>query len=407
MDDWKTALFIAYKSVTRGSKSMLVLMIFILSLSFLNMMFISGVLAGLWNSEVQLSINLIAADLTISPQQTPTLKQFIENQNELRAQIATIPGVIATARHYQLAGSLSFDKDKNGQYKSVSGAIIATDPSAEQKVTTFDSIMIAGQSLVDTDTDKIVISSALAGGYGTPSTSDLGGVKVGDKVQITYSNGIIRTYTVKGIYNDMIGVYETFITAKEAESLLDVTNDASQILVKADLGHISVTNYETRIKAMAPNLTVQNYTDLLGSVASFEQALNLISDIVSAISVMVAAITIFVLIYVNAINKRRQIGILKAIGIKQKIIVNAYILQSLFYTLCGLAIGSVVVFGLLGPLLTAFPIPIIVGLMNLTLAYTPLAIAISILCFVVAGYLAGRIPARIVAKEDILKAIWG
>jgi putative ABC transport system permease protein len=260
---------------------------------------------------------------------------------------------------------------------------------------------------VDTDTDKIVISSALAGGYGTPSTSDLGGVKVGDKVQITYSNGIIRTYTVKGIYNDMIGVYETFITAKEAESLLDVTNDASQILVKADLDHATVTNYENRIKAMAPNLTVQNYTDLLGSVASFEQALNLISDIVSAISVMVAAITIFVLIYVNAINKRRQIGILTAIGIKQKIIVNAYILQSLFYTFCGLAIGSGVVFGLLGPLLTAFPIPIIVGLMNLTLAYTPLGIAISILCFVVAGYLAGRIPARIVAKEDILKAIWG
>jgi ABC-type antimicrobial peptide transport system permease subunit len=65
------------------------------------------------------------------------------------------------------------------------------------------------------------------------------------------------------------------------------------------------------------------------------------------------------------------------------------------------------VFGLLGPLLTAFPIPIIVGLMNLTLAYTPLGIAISILCFVVAGYLAGRIPARIVAKEDILKEIWG
>jgi putative ABC transport system permease protein len=407
MHDWKTASFIAYRSITRGSKSMLILMIFILSLSFLNMMFISGVLSGLWNSEVQLSINLMAADLTISPQRTPTLKQFIENQKELRAEIETIPGVIATARHYQLAGSLSFDKDKNGQYKSVSGAILATDPSSEAKVTTFKDIMLSGQMLSDIDTDKIVLSSALAGGYGTPSTGDLGGVRVGDKVQITYSNGIIRMYTVKGIYNDMIGIYETFITSKEAESLLDVTNDASQILVKADLSHTPILSYQNRVKAMAPNLTVQNYNDLLGSVASFEQALNLISDIVSAISVMVAAITIFVLIYVNAINKRRQIGILKAIGIKQQIIVNSYIIQSLFYTLCGLVIGSGVVFGLLGPFLSAFPIPLIVGLMNLTLAYTPLGIAVSILCFIVAGYLAGRIPARIVAKEDILKAIWG
>jgi len=49
-------------------------------------------------------------------------------------------------------------------------------------------------------------------------------------------------------------------------------------------------------------------------------AVNLISTILSIISILVAAIVIFVIIYVNAINKRRQIGILKAIGIKQKLL---------------------------------------------------------------------------------------
>jgi len=211
--------------------------------------------------------------------------------------------------------------------------------------------MLAGQWLSDTDTDQIVLSSALAGGYGTPSTSDLGGVKVGDKVQLTYSNGDMRTYTVKGIYNDIIGIYETFITAKEAESVLSVNNSASQILIRADFSHKSPEKYETQIQALAPNLKLQNYNELLGSVASFEQALSLISIIVSTISVAVAAITIFVLIYVNALNKRRQIGILRAIGIRQSIIVNAYIIQSLFYTFCGLGIGALLVFGILQPLL--------------------------------------------------------
>ncbi len=386
---------------------MLILLIFILFLSFFNMMFISGVLTGISYSEVQALKNFLSSDLAISPQELPVHKQFILNQNEVRAEIASIPGVIATTRHYLLAGSLVFDKDKNGQYKSVSGTIIGFDPSDENAVLTFNKLLMKGQFLSDTDTDQIVMSAALAGGYGEVAPNDLGGVKVGDKVQITYSNGVMRTYTVKGIYNDLMGIYETFISAKEAESVLSVYNSASQILVKTDTTNTPVASYESKIKEMQPNLKVQNYNDLIASFASFLTALDLISAVVGVISVVVATVTIFVLIYVNAINKRRQIGILKAIGIKESIIINAYIFQSLFYTLCGVTLGVVIVFFILQPLLISHPIPIIQGLMNLILIFSPLGIFLSIASFIVAGYLAGRIPAWLVAREDILKSIWG
>ncbi|MDE1924925.1 MAG: FtsX-like permease family protein [Patescibacteria group bacterium] len=409
MQDLSTAFFIAYKSITRGNKSMLALMIFILSLSFLNMMFVSGVLAGIWQGELGAMRSFVTADINVNPQQKPQVKQFIQNQNQLRAQIETISGVEATVRHYQLAGSLSYDKDKNGQYRSVSGVILGIDPTQESKVLAADKLLLAGARLTDTDTDQIVLSSAVAGGYGSIERggSDLGGARAGDKVLVTYSNGIQRTYTVKGIYNDVLGINYTYITTKEAESVLSVSDSASQILVKVDMSRDSIADYEGRIQTIAPNLVVRDYTSLLGSIASFEKALELISIIVSVISVLVAAVTIFVLIYVNAINKRRQIGILKAIGIKQKIIVNAYIFQSLFYTLCGLGIGAIAVFGILSPLLTAHPIPLIAGALNLMLSFTSLGICISVLSFIAAGYLAGRVPARLVAREDILTAIWG
>jgi putative ABC transport system permease protein len=407
MRDLQTAAFIAYKSITKGSKSTLLLLVFILSLSFLNMMFISGVLSGITYSQVQALINFFNSDVTVGPQTFPQVKQFVPNQAQLRAQIQTIPGVIASARHYLLAGSIAFDKDRNGQFKSVSGVFIGIDPADESKVLTFDNLLIGGQQLAAGDTDQIVLSSALAGGYGIPAPSDLGGVKVGDKVRITYSNGVMRTYTVKGMYNDIVGLYETFISSKEAESILDVHDSASQILVKTDLTRMTAPDYEAKIQALAPELKVQNYNDLLGSFGSFLKALDLIQFIVGAISVVVAAITIFVLIYVNAINKRRQIGILKAIGIKKSIIVNAYIFQSIFYTICGMAIGLFMVFGLLVPLLTAYPVPLIAGFMNLVLIYSPLRVVLSILSFIAAGYLAGRIPANLVARQDILKGIWG
>lgn len=407
MNALRTAFFIAYKSIVRGRRSTFALTIFILSLSFLNMLFISGVLTGLSNSFVDVLRDLSSAEVMITPQEEPKVKQFITNQNELRRQIETIPGVIATARNYLMAGSLAFDKDRNGQYKNVSGSIVGVDPAEERRVLTIGNDLAAGQFISQDDTDQIVLSSALAGGYGDFAPSDLGGVKVGDKVRVTYENGIVRTYTVKGIYRDSIQLYESFISAREAESVLSTYDTASQILVKADLSVAPAQAYEDRIHSMAPDLVVKNYMDLLGQFTSFLNALNFISFIISVISVIVAAVTIFILIYVSAMSKRRQIGILKAIGIREDTIIYSYLIQSLFYTLCGISIGLLFAFGVLRPLLVAYPIPVVEDLINLTLAFTPVAVGASILSFIVAGFFAGRVPARLVTRGSILDAIRG
>ncbi|MGB5018259.1 MAG: FtsX-like permease family protein [Candidatus Moraniibacteriota bacterium] len=407
MKDFKTAVFIAYKSIRKGNQSMMLLIICILALSFLNMSFISGVLSGVSQSEVQVLKGYISSDVLISPQEQPRLKQYIPEVEDLRNQVSTIPGVIATARHYVTNGLLSFDKDKSGQVKTLSGSIIGIEPTEEHRVMDYKKLLFAGQFLSDDDTDQVVLSSALAGGFDALAPSDLGGVKVGDKVQITYANGILRTYTVKGIYDDTVGIFQTFVTVKEVESVLGVADSASHILIKTDLQSRSIEEYQSRIQALVPKLKVQDYYTIIASFIAFLKALDLISLTVSVISVLVAAITTFVLIYINALSKMRQIGILKAIGIKQEIIICSYIFQSLFYTLFGVMIGSGVIFGIVQPLLQMYPIPLIERLMDIVLVYTPEGIFISIAVFFVAGFLAGLIPSFLVAKKDILDTIWG
>ncbi|MCK9360830.1 FtsX-like permease family protein [Patescibacteria group bacterium] len=399
----KTAAFLAYKSILRGSRSTAVLLVFIISLSYLNILFVSGMLFGLQDLMVRSIINLFSAHVTISAQQEPRVKAYIPDQGDLRAEIETIPGVIATSRHYLLAGSIGFDKLKNGVFKYISGAIVAIHPEEEKRVLSLHTFLIDGEWLEPTDHDQIVLSSALAGGYGLFAPSDLGGVRVGDKVRIVFANEVSRPYTVKGIYNDAIGLFETFITVEEAESILSTHNEATQILVKADVETTSLDTLVRRIEDVAPNLKIQPYTVLLGSFAAFLSALDLISAIVSVISVLVAAITMFVLIYVNAINKRRQIGILKAIGIKSGIIVMSYLFQSLFYSFCGVLIGYFFVFYVLTPFMYANPIDVIFG--YLSPVYSETAIIAGIVSLLVASLLAGLIPAWLVARAAILKSL--
>lgn len=406
-EDVKTAFFIAYKTILKGNKSASALLVFVLSLSFLELMFITGILGGLSGGIIRTVVNTSTSHIQVLPQEDPIAKDYIASQDEVRRQIEDVPGVVATARHYSLGGSFAYDREKNGKFKNVSAQVYGIDPVQEKKVLAIAEYISEGSYLEDEDTDKIVLGAGLAGGYGVPQPNDLGGVKVGDEVRVSYSNGVIRTYKVKGIYNVIIGTITNaaFISSREAESVLGIHNSASEILVKVDQEAASLASYAAKVKEAEPNLVVKKYTDIISVIGTLLDAFDLISYIVTIISIIVVAVTIFVLIYISAVNKRRQIGILKAIGIKEEIIVLSYVFQSFFYAACGVAVGLILLFSVLSPAIREHPIRLPFG--SVYLVYTSGRLAASVASLLFAGFLGGLIPARIVARENILKAIWG
>lgn len=406
--DLKTAFFIAYKTITKGHKSTIALIIFILSLSFFNLMFVSGFLYGFSDGVMKSMIDNSTAHIIVMPQEEPTIKPFVFDQDRVRAEIETIPGVVGTTRHYQLGGTLSYDKEKDGNFKYTSAQIIGVTQSEEKNILTINKYMVSGEFPDNLKDDEIVLGANLSGGFGTKQTKDLGGATVGSKIQINYSNGITRTYTIVGIFKlSMVGSVASaaFISTSEAESLLSTYNSASEIMVKVDLEKNTLDEYTNKIGQMIPNLKLEKYTSRLSTVGILVTAFNLIAVIVSVISIIVSAITIFVMIYVNAVSKRRQIGILKAIGIKESIIEVSYIIQSIFYSALGIIGGLIVIYFVVIPIMAVKPIAMPFG--DAVLVYTSFGIIINISSLIIAGILAGYIPAKIVAREDILKSIWG
>jgi putative ABC transport system permease protein len=226
-------------------------------------------------------------------------------------------------------------------------------------------------------------------------------------VQITYPNGIVKRYTVKGIYDIKFGAaaLTALISSREAESILSTYNAATQILVKVDEKKYSVDVITAQVKSMFPALKVQKYIELFETIKTFLQAFDIIAYIVSAISVLVASVTLFVLIYVHAISRKRQIGILKAIGIKESIIVCSYVYQAMFYAFCGVVLGGAIILFVIEPLLRAYPIQLPFGPAYLFLS--PERVIGGTVALIVAAFLAGLIPAHMVTRQNIIKAIWG
>lgn len=414
----KIASFLASRSIARGNKGTIALIIFIMSLSFVNLVFIASILNGIVETINNQIINNLTAHIVIDPQETPNRKEYLIHANELQNQVDKLPGVLAVSGHYDLAGTASFDKNKNGKFKYISTQIIGVNPEKEKLVTDISKHIISGQYLNSEDTDKILLGISLAGGYpGVVESTSLEGVKIGNKVKIVFNNGIERIYTVKGIFNAKFDMIDSnaYITAKEAESVLSVSNSASRILVKID--PISNTNTARKelagkiqtiaqtVEISAPNIKVKMWNELLGALAGISSSFDIITSVVSTIALLVAAVTIFIMIYVNAINKKRQIGILKAIGIEENIIIYSYILQALFYAILGTAIGLILFYYAVQPYFSLHPISLPMGDTRLVLNQS--SAIFSVLSLVFAALIAGFVPAWKITKINILKAIWG
>lgn len=400
-------MFLGYKSLARGNKATIALMVFIMSLAFVNLIFISGILNGIVMAlEKQIRTNLVS-DIVIEPQEKPTRKDFIIHAGDLEREIGNLPGVMGTAGSYKLAGTVAYDKEKNGKFKFASTEILGIDPEEQRNMNGVAENIIVGRYLEGLGIGDVLIGADLAGGYGGfEEVTSLDGARVGEKIRITFSNGLEREYTIRGIYKVRFGFADrrVLITKKEAETVLSVYNNASQILVKTD-GTVDEDRLLDQIQKIAPNLRVKKWTEYTGAFGGVTQSFNMITLIISVIGLAVAAVTIFILVYVNVVHKRRQIGILKAIGIKQNIIVYSYILQALFYAVSGVVIGTLLIFFALVPYFLKNPLQLPMGDTSLALDNT--RVIYSVAGLIAAAFVAGFIPSRRGAKENILKAIWG
>jgi len=405
MDKFKSAFFLAYKAIVKGNIGTTILTISVMVLAFVNLLFLSSILLGLVNTMNRQGVNNLYANIVIEPANEDIM---ISNASRVMTTVNGVPGVLGSARHYKIGGFFTFDRNKNNQdVMSGQYSVISIDPNKEKEITNISKSVVIGSYLDENDRNKIVIGKDIAGGQsGSFEKDSLGGVGVGDEITVSFENGVTRVYEVKGIFNSKFVQSDkaAFITNDEMESILGVANAAHEIIIKTEEG-VPESYYIEKFSSMGIKEDIYPWTDYMGMTESFTKSFTLIRTLLSAIALLVAGITIYIVIYINVLNNKKQIGILRAIGIDKKIILISYTVQALFYAISGIIIGLAVLILILVPYFQVNPLVFPVGDVHLEIVQTE--IILSALSLTVAGFISGFLPSRQITNKTILDSIWG
>jgi putative ABC transport system permease protein len=408
--------YLAFRQIKRSSLWTTVLIVFVMLFTFLNLVGVTGILVGLIQGISRGYREQYTGDVFISPLDTDS---YIKNSPDLISFLQSLPQVSIVDPRYVTGITLQADykdvTDQSDKTNSIGTSIVGIDPTTENNFSGISKDVIAGSYFSPGDYDDILVGSQLLSQYsfGGPGQggdlTSLTNVVAGTKLRMTI-NGAEREVTVKGIVKSAGGniSQRVFIPSSEFVQLAGV-NDYSveEIGIRLKPGENPDT-FEQFLdnSGLNKSVKVQTYAQAIPSgVAQITQTFAAIGNVVSSIGLVVASITIFIVIFVNALTRRKYIGILKGIGISGEAIEISYIFQSLFYALSGSGIGLFLLYVIVLPLNTAHPIPLPLG--NVVI-YTPfVGTMIRVVLLVIATVIAGYIPARMIVKRNTLDSILG
>lgn len=411
LNDINASFFLFYKYITRGNKGTLILTVIVAALAFLQINTISGLMSGAVSLIYQQSKTNYVSNLVVQPgkDQWGNAEPYLTQVTALKRKIDTIPGVIASSARYSTGSIVTYDPDKTGKdVRTISWPILSMNPEDDTKVSDISKYMVSGEFLDESDRDQVIMGREISGGFGASlEVQSLKGANVGDEITIKYQNGIARDYTIKGIFATVFPLSDMsiFVTHKEMESVLGLHDRASEILIKTDETYPEQYYVDQLRRAGIELQDIKQWKDFIGLVLGIAQSFDIIKRIILVIGLMVAGVTIYIVIFIATISRKKQIGIMKAIGMKELIVVMSYIFLALFYALVGIGVGTAVLELLIRPYFIAHPLSFPMGLVSLKLV--PSEFAISIISMIVVSLIAGFIPSWKVTRENIIKAIWG
>ncbi len=413
MQSIRIGLLLGLRQIQRANRWTTLLIIFVMMLTFLNLVAVSGILVGLIEGAVRGVREESLGDIVLTPLSDED--RILETERVLR-ELGTFGEITTFTPRYKSGATLEANyserRDLRGERDTAAVNVTGIDPLLEDRATGLSAHVLEGQYLDVDDQGQILIGKYYIDRYAEQFGEvfdSLEGIYPGDTVRLT-AGDISKEFIVKGIVDSKVDdvSLNTYIPEREFRRIFGRgDHNADQIAVQlhsdADDGAVRTALNASGIEDLAKVETFEEAQPKF--ITDIKNTFDVLGTFIGSIGIVVASITIFIIIFINALSRRRHIGILKAVGIERSVIQVAYVTQAAFYAFIGSTLGLLLTFLVLVPYFDRHPInfPFSDGV----LVVTPEGALIRFAVLFVVTLCAGFIPAWMIARQNTLNAILG
>ncbi len=409
----RIGLLLGLRQIQRASLWTTILITIVITFTFLNLVAVSGLLVGIIDGAIKAVREESLGDLIISPLdgedhilETERFIRELRTYHEISSFSVRYTGVATIEANYKER------RDLQGERDIISVNITGIDPEDEDQTANRSRTVSEGSYLSEDDQGYILIGKYYVDRYADQFGNvfeSLENIYPGDTVRVTVGDAS-KEFIVKGIIDSKVDdvSLRVYIPEKEFRRLYErFDHNADQIVARlTDPREEMSFSRKLRETDLGTLAEIESFTEGTPKfITDIKETFDLLGIFIGTIGIIVASISVFIIIFINALSRRRHIGIIKAVGINRRVIEYAYITQAAFYSLAGSLLGIVLTFFFLIPYFDRNPInfPFSDGIISATAEGTLFRLLLLFAVTLIAGFF----PAWMIARQNTLNSILG
>ena len=316
-------------------------------------------------------------------------------QTSVADRVAAVPGVAAVSPEVQRTAPLPAKPDP-GPDDVTQLTVIGIDPASAAKVRDFP--LAAGRMLSAGDRFAMVLPSDLAARMGT---------RIGDAIVLPSALGTAR-FTVVGLLRtaSVPGESQVFVPLPAAQQVFSLGSRITVLQAAFAADADRVATEQAVAAALGPDFEVGGLSSQTGLIASLGVA-NYAFWMFGVFALATAGFIILNSFRTVVAERRRDIGVLRAIGTRRRTIVGIFATQALLQGILGTALGIALGWAMAAGLFAAMQ-PMVSSMLHLDLGqpvFTPAVWVLSIGLGLGVTLAATLVPARAAGRVTPLEAM--